>query len=130
MPRTRTSSSGSLSKRDQQTAARARADRVHDRYVQRTYGLLPGEYADLLARQGGRCAVCRRKSSRRLVVEHSHLTGTVRGLLCWQCNRDLVAPLDGDPEKIQSAIEFLERMLDDLLEYRPESVPGTLVETD
>lgn len=121
----RTRSSGSLSKRDQRAATRARADRTHDRYVQRTYGLQPGEYAEMFARQEGRCLICRRKSSRRLAVEHSHLTGTVRGLVCWQCNRDLVAPLDGEPERIQGAIDFLERMLDDLLEY--EELPAALV---
>ena len=53
-------------------------------HVERTYGLKPLEYRALYAAQGGRCYICRRAAgkSRRLGVDHDHLTGEVRGLLC------------------------------------------------
>jgi hypothetical protein len=53
-------------------------------HVERTYGLKPIEYRALYAAQGGRCYVCRRAAgkSRRLGVDHDHLTGEVRGLVC------------------------------------------------
>lgn len=54
------------------------------RHVERTYGLKPIEYKALYAAQGGRCYVCRRAAgkTKRLGVDHDHLTGEVRGLLC------------------------------------------------
>lgn len=48
------------------------------------------EYASLLERQGGVCAICRRApKTRRLHVDHDHHSMTVRGLLCHRCNRNL-----------------------------------------
>lgn len=48
------------------------------------YGVTPIEYRALYRAQGGRCYVCRSASgkSRRLGVDHNHLTGEVRGLVC------------------------------------------------
>lgn len=52
--------------------------------VQRKYGLTPDEYRALFRAQGGRCYVCRKAAGRakRLGVDHNHLTGEVRGLVC------------------------------------------------
>lgn len=48
------------------------------------YGVTPIEYRAMYRAQGGRCYVCRRANgkSRRLGVDHDHLTGEVRGLVC------------------------------------------------
>jgi hypothetical protein len=63
----------------------------HGAMVAKTYGLTADDYDELLARQGGRCAICRAKpKSKRLAVDHDHKTGTVRGLLCSRCNHDLM----------------------------------------
>lgn len=51
----------------------------------RRYGLNNAQVAEATLRQGGRCALCRRKKA-DLVVDHDHATGRVRGLLCGQCN--------------------------------------------
>ena len=64
-------------------------------HVFRTYGVTPTEYRALYYAQGGRCYVCRKASgrTRRLGVDHNHLTGEVRGLVCtgslnaMTCNR-------------------------------------------
>jgi len=62
--------------------------------LEKTYGITPEEYDQLLAFQGGRCAICgQQPKSRRLAVDHDHETGAVRGLLCsadeWGCNVSL-----------------------------------------
>jgi len=65
------------------------------KHVERTYGLTEREYRVLYAAQGGRCYVCRKASgkAKRLGVDHDHLTGQVRGLVCtgslnaMTCNR-------------------------------------------
>jgi hypothetical protein len=56
------------------------------------YGITIDEYDRMLARQHGRCAICKRKQEetrtpqKRLGVDHSHATRTVRELLCQHCN--------------------------------------------
>lgn len=62
------------------------------------YGITPEEYDALLAEQSGVCAICCGPPDRatgggppRLVVDHNHETGEVRGLLCWKCNVKLHA---------------------------------------
>jgi len=124
----RTASSG-LRSREQRERARARSARAHERHVQKTYGLAPGEYAQRFAAQDGRCAVCGRRSRRRLAVEHSHITGTVRGLVCGLCNRDVLGPLDGDPARIQRAIDFLTEMKRDL-EHHLQGLSDPPMEAD
>ncbi len=49
------------------------------------YGLTADQYAELLLKQGGACAVCR-SVVEKFHVDHCHNTGQVRGLLCHKCN--------------------------------------------
>lgn len=65
----------------------------------RQYGITPEEYDTQLARQDGRCAICRRRSRQRLAIDHDHAccprkVGScgkcVRGLLCRGCNQILL----------------------------------------
>lgn len=74
------------------TTCRACASsKQHGAMIEKTYGLTPEQYDELLKRQGGKCAICRaRPKSKRLAVDHDHGTGEVRGLLCSRCNHDLL----------------------------------------
>lgn len=66
---------------------------AHGGHIERTYGLSQEEYDALLKWQGGVCYICRKvpRGNRRLAVDHDHVSGLVRGLLCandeWGCNR-------------------------------------------
>jgi hypothetical protein len=55
------------------------------------YGLTEAEYARMLSEQGGGCGICGRvgHTQHRLGVDHDHVTGRVRGLLCSNCNASL-----------------------------------------
>lgn len=55
----------------------------------KSYGLTPEEYRTWLADLDGRCMVCTDQPSYQLHVDHDHLTGAVRGLLCRPCNHAL-----------------------------------------
>lgn len=55
------------------------------------YGMTLEDFKLLLAGQGGKCAVCRKKlaRNRHTHVDHDHKTGKVRGILCSGCNLGL-----------------------------------------
>lgn len=87
---------------------KARSKAAHDRRVQRTYGLGPGDYDSLYLYQGGRCAVCRVATGarKRLAVDHDHKTGAVRGLLCGPCNQ-MLGQLRDNADAFARAAEYL-----------------------
>lgn len=77
--------------------------------LRRTYNITPEQYDEILAIQGGRCAICRKKpGATRFAVDHNHRTNKVRGLLCpVRCNHDLLGRRDQDPELFLRAYEYL-----------------------
>ena len=89
-----------------QNRARYWADpaKYRDQFLQRRYGLSRKQYDAMLTAQGGKCAICGTKEFRgpgkKPHVDHNHVTGRVRGLLCVHCNvligmaRDSVAYFD------------------------------------
>lgn len=76
--------------------------------IKKRYGLTVDAYEELLARQGGRCAICGGKQihERNMSVDHDHETNEVRGLLCDYCNRGLGLFRD-DPERLIAAARYL-----------------------
>lgn len=91
--------------------------RRRNRRWKENWGLTAEDYDGMLARQGGRCAICRRtatelwieagrKGSTQLFVDHSHATGLVRGLLCFRCNRAL-GLLRDDPDYLERGRRYL-----------------------
>src|SRR5262245_31068034 len=75
-------------------------------YLKRCFGISPAEYDALLAKQNGACAICRRRSKRRLCVDHCHVTGRIRGLLCYFCNLAL-GYLRDDQASLVAALAYL-----------------------
>jgi len=83
-------------------------ERVRDRQRRKRlagYGLTPESYDAILAAQGGGCAVCG-KASKKLCVDHDHVTGKARGLLCGTCNTAIGA-LGDTVEKVWKAVAYL-----------------------
>ena len=67
------------------------------------------DYDQLLFNQGGFCAICKGLETGhlgRFVVDHDHMTGKVRGLLCWSCNVG-IGHLKDNPEILISAAYYL-----------------------
>lgn len=54
----------------------------------RRYGLSPRDFERMLAEQSNRCAVCGdlMRPGLGTTIDHDHVTGVVRGLLCPNCN--------------------------------------------
>jgi hypothetical protein len=87
--------------------------------LRRLYGISAAEYDALLAKQGGVCAICRKRSKRRLCVDHCHRTGTIRGLLCHACNLGL-GSLKEDQASLVAALAYLGAL--------PRDGPGSAAE--
>lgn len=75
----------------------------------RKFGLSVKDYASLLAKQNGVCAICQKpdKDNIRLAVDHCHATGRIRGLLCSNCNIALGNFYD-NVDSLKAAISYLE----------------------
>jgi len=59
--------------------------------LKKRYGLTVDQFNWMLVEQGGKCAICEKDISKRPCVDHSHITGKVRRLLCCYCNVRLEA---------------------------------------
>jgi hypothetical protein len=45
---------------------------------------------ELIKKHGNKCAICEKPRSafkKNLSVDHSHINGKIRGLLCYRCNK-------------------------------------------
>lgn len=77
-------------------------------------------YQYLLHEQAGRCAICKTwwkdiKQQRKMNIDHNHINGYIRGLLCLSCNMAL-GYFHDSPEVIANAIDNflgLEKIVED-----------------
>lgn len=79
------------------------------------YGITLGDQEKMMRDQGNKCAICGKeiylfgsKKSNTAHVDHDHITGKVRGLLCQECNTGLGKFRD-NPLFLANAIKYLER---------------------
>lgn len=92
--------------RGRRAANPERMREVDARANARRYGTTSEVLAELLALQGGVCAICRTVPATPH-TDHSHVTGAVRGVLCGNCNTGL-GMLGDDPQRLRWAIAYLE----------------------
>lgn len=85
-----------------------------EKHLKNTYGITYEEYLKLLADQKEKCAICGGEGFKidprqkiKLVIDHCHTTGRVRGMLCHNCNRGLGLFKDS-VYNLQKAIDYLE----------------------
>lgn len=58
---------------------------VRDYGLARRYGLTPESYERLLNEQGNACGICG-ETNQEWHVDHDHITGKIRSILCRRCN--------------------------------------------
>jgi hypothetical protein len=86
--------------------------------LKRMYGITMEVYDRMLVQQRGVCAICGQAETRKsrngtvqpLSVDHNHVTGQIRGLLCHDCNW-LVGAMELNPKIIQEALLYLQKHL-------------------
>ena len=85
----------------------------------KAYGLTQDDYDAMLARQGGRCAACGsdnpgNRRYARFLVDHDHVTGTVRALLCNPCNV-AIGQVNDDVDRLIALATYLLQYRDVLI---------------
>jgi hypothetical protein len=91
--------------------------------LQKTYKITLEDYNVMLIMQNNLCAICkthedymdRKKGIKRsLAVDHDHITGKVRGLLCHKCNT-AIGLFNDTLSTVESAINYLRHHKDDAI---------------
>jgi hypothetical protein len=92
---------------------KCKSEGLTDRYLTRIYGITLADYYRMYEEQEGLCKICQTEGftmkachKLKLVVDHCHTTGVVRGLLCHNCNRAL-GLLHDDLDCLDRAKEYL-----------------------
>ena len=81
--------------------------------LRKKYGMSAKEFDEKFLAQGSCCAICKTKesSSRNkgaMHVDHDHVSGKIRGILCQGCNVTLGKMRDS-PELLRAAAAYLEK---------------------
>ena len=104
-------------KKAAQSAAWRRADPERAKRSERVarlktrFGITEQQFEVMVRLQGGGCAICgKAPKSRRLAVEHDHVTGRVRGAVCHFCNRYRIA--NNNVTTARRVLEYLESAFD------------------
>ena len=86
-------------------------------YLYNTYGITSKEYTEMEREQDNKCAICLKEETvldvnnkaKRLCVDHDHITGDVRGLLCSRCNLGIGYLMsDEGTDILLNAISYIE----------------------
>lgn len=99
-----------LRRKRKQEAPQREFMRRRESYLRSHFGISHADYEQMLAKQGGVCAICGTddpgRNSPYFHVDHCHATNVVRGLLCNGCNLGL-GHFKDDKDRLSSAIAYL-----------------------
>jgi hypothetical protein len=79
--------------------------------LKQKFNLTLEEYEKMRENQNNMCAICgihQDKVSRWFAVDHNHITGQIRGLLCLECNNG-IGKLKDSVINLKKAINYLEQ---------------------
>lgn len=71
------------------------------------YGLTADEYDAVIAKANGACELCA-ATDRKLVLDHCHSTGVIRGVLCTACNTS-IGKLGDTSKSLLRAVAYLQK---------------------
>ncbi len=82
----------------------------HREIVLKRHGLTLEDFERMSITQGGKCAICGTTTpggnGKHLAVDHDHITGEVRALLCGHCNQGL-GHFKDNPNRLEAAARYL-----------------------
>ena len=71
------------------------------------HGLTADEYDAVIAKANGACELCA-ATDRKLVLDHCHATGVIRGVLCTACNTS-IGKLGDTSKSLLRAVAYLQK---------------------
>lgn len=86
-------------------------EKAREYHLKRLYGIDLEGYNKLLKEQDHRCYICNKHENefkKKLHVDHNHSTGEIRGLLCYNCNHNIVRKTT-DPEIALKLYQYLQK---------------------
>lgn len=75
------------------------------------YGLSVEDFNQIRLNQQNKCAICVLEFNKTPCVDHDHLTGEIRGLLCLKCN-SAIGFLGDSPLRLLAAAMYIQKALD------------------
>lgn len=79
------------------------------RNYKKRYDITIDQYNNLFKKQNGCCAICGKHQTeidRKLFIDHNHINGEVRGLLCQKCNF-LISQAEDNYDTLIKAAEYV-----------------------
>lgn len=88
----------------------ANSETVNRKRLLKRYAVTEAQLTVLINDQAGGCAICREplRNGYQTHVDHDHMTGRVRGILCRQCNLGLGHFMDS-AARLEAALLYLRR---------------------
>jgi hypothetical protein len=101
-------------KKDREKHREARLRYAKEYHLRTLYGLSVDDFLALYNQQNGKCAICFdvipnpliEETNSKTHVDHCHVTGKIRGLLCFSCNK-LLGDAKDNPQILVNAIRYL-----------------------
>lgn len=79
-----------------------------DRIRFKKYGINGDEFRVLVEKQKGKCPICEKTDKKNLSVDHCHITGKIRGIICNKCNMAL-GNVEDSPKILKALANYLEK---------------------
>lgn len=92
-----------LRKRNNESVPTQAAKRKY--HASSRFGITAEEYNDWFLKAGHECELC--GSTTKLALDHDHVTGKIRGVLCVNCNTS-IGKLGDSVEGLRKALSYLE----------------------
>lgn len=87
---------------------RKNPQRELDRIRFKKYGITGDEFRMIIEKQGTQCPICGKSIHKNLSVDHDHITGKIRGIICNPCNLSIGNAKDS-PERLRAMADYLEK---------------------
>lgn len=91
-------------------------DTAENARLLKLYGITLDQYNSMLEQQEHKCEICKSPETAvsrngytlRLAIDHNHLTGAIRSLLCFRCNRG-IGYFEENPKLIKEILKYLKK---------------------